>query len=626
MEFYSGASFSGSRCNLGRVNDSKYQTQLIRCLAKSKSSSTGQVANKPVMVGPCPDIARTRMIGQFGRVYALRRQAKGGLGMASEGEKFEYTYTLNTKTADTTIMSERQPLLGEPNTLRYDGDSDTDAPTSKHLVDFDPHGDPDNPREWPSAFKWTLVSLLACMAFTIRDSVTAPSDPASTFTCISVVPVASQIIAELNQGHADPSASALLVTIWELGEAGGPLLIAPLSEIHGRYRVLNTANLLFIAATILTATAGSSVLFITSRFLTGLAVASNVLNPAIIGDLFEPDQRGSAMSLVMLAPLIGGAVGPAVSGAIAQTLGWRQVLWVGVGLAVGCEVLFLTCFRETYKVAILRRRVETLRREGREDVFLAPSVGGGGGVEGVVGLWHSVRRPVEVLFGSGVLMALSLYGSVCFSFFYTMSVTLADILHDVYGFSPALTGSAFMTFSVGSFVAVGVCNFYLDRIYVSLRKKDKAQQGRPEFRLPLSIIGGFALPVAVVAYGWIAQLRLPAPWLLLAVALLGFTELLAWVPLSAYAVDAFGTYSASAMTGVIVTRCLMGTFLPLSVAPLVERFGGYGWAFTVLGVLSLVLAPVPVVVMRYGHRWMFRVIHAHGMEMGDMNNTSIRVS
>ncbi|ROT37829.1 MFS general substrate transporter [Sodiomyces alkalinus F11] len=494
-------------------------------------------------------------------------------------------------------MSERQPLLGDPQTTRrYDQDHDNenengsvhDNLTSKHLVDFDPNGDPENPREWPTAFKWTIVSLLACMAFTV------------TFTCISVVPVASQIVADLNQGHPDPSASALLVTIWELGEAAGPLLIAPLSEIHGRYRVLNTANLLFIAAAVLAATARSPLLFIASRCLTGLAVASNVLNPAIIGDLFDPDERGSAMSLVMLAPLVGGAVGPAISGAIAQTLGWRQVLWVGVGLAVGCELLLLTCFRETYKVSILRGRVGKLRREGHGDVFLAPSAGGGESV----GLWQSVRRPVEVLFGSGVLMALSLYGSVSFSFFYTMSITLADILHDVYGFSPALTGSAFMSFSLGSFVAVGLCNAYLDRIYISLRStRSKTGQGRPEFRLPLSILGGFALPFAVVAYGWIAQLALPAPWLLLAVALLGCTELLAFIPLSAYAVDAFGAYSASAMTGVIVTRCLMGTFLPLSVAPMVERFGGYGWTFTVLGGLSLVLAPVPVVVMRYGHRW-----------------------
>lgn len=78
--------------------------------------------------------------------------------------------------------------------------------------------------------------------------------------------------------------------------------------------------------------------------------------------------------------------------------------------------------------------------------------------------------------------------------------------------------------------------------------------------------------------------------------------MLATLPLMAYVVDAFGMYSASAMTAVIVTRCLMGTFLPLATEPLIEKFG-YGLAFTFLGVLTLGLAPIPIVVMRYGHKW-----------------------
>lgn len=78
--------------------------------------------------------------------------------------------------------------------------------------------------------------------------------------------------------------------------------------------------------------------------------------------------------------------------------------------------------------------------------------------------------------------------------------------------------------------------------------------------------------------------------------------LLVMIPLSAYVVDACGVYSASAMTGVIVMRCLMGTFLPLGEAPLIETFG-YGWGMTMFGLLSLCLAPIPVLVMRYGEKW-----------------------
>lgn len=78
--------------------------------------------------------------------------------------------------------------------------------------------------------------------------------------------------------------------------------------------------------------------------------------------------------------------------------------------------------------------------------------------------------------------------------------------------------------------------------------------------------------------------------------------MLTLIPLMAYVVDAFGLFSASAMTGVIVSRCLMGTFLPLTTAPLVDAFG-YGWGFMVFGAMSLALAPISVVVFRYGERW-----------------------
>ena len=147
-----------------------------------------------------------------------------------------------------------------------------------------------------------------------------------------------------------------------------------------------------------------------------------------------------------------------------------------------------------------------------------------------------------------------------------------------------------------------VCNFTLDRIYVHLRLRSPSGTGKPEYRLPLSILGGILLPFSVAGYGWIAEYRLPVLLLLASVALMGFTLLLTVVPLSAYVVDACGMYSASAMTGVIVTRCLVGTFLPLATAPLAERLG-YGWGFSCLAALSLVLAVVPMLILRFGDKW-----------------------
>lgn len=327
------------------------------------------------------------------------------------------------------IAEETQPLLRSESSANSHKDSHL-----KDIIDFDPNGDSENPLDWPAPYRWSIVALLAVTAFCV------------TFTCISLVPVANEIIKDLNHGRPDKSASVMLVTIWELGEAAGPLFIAPLSEVFGRYPVMNAANILLVSATLLASFATSSHSMVFARFLSGLAVASNVLSPAIVGDMFASEQRGTAMSFIMFAPLLGGAIGPAISGAIAESIGWRTVLWMSAGLAGVCEIVFLTCFRETFKVAILNRRAARLRKEtGNQNLKTLFEIEGAEKKDG--SLWESIMRPVVVFAGSGVLQAISLFGSVSFAYFYVMSTSLPDILEGIYGLNAAETGFAFISFS-----------------------------------------------------------------------------------------------------------------------------------------------------------------------------------
>jgi hypothetical protein len=62
-----------------------------------------------------------------------------------------------------TEADENQPLLptnGEPR-------EDHTSNFGDDIVDFDPNGDPENPMDWPTGFKWGIVALLAFMAFTV---------------------------------------------------------------------------------------------------------------------------------------------------------------------------------------------------------------------------------------------------------------------------------------------------------------------------------------------------------------------------------------------------------------------------------------------------------------------------
>ena len=110
------------------------------------------------------------------------------------------------------------------------------------------------------------------------------------------------------------------------------------------------------------------------------------------------------------------------------------------------------------------------------------------------------------------------------------------------------------------------------------------------------------MPVVVALYGWIPHAHWPVHLLLLAVGLLGVLLILITISLSSYVVDAFGIYSASAMTVVLIARCLGGTLLPLTIPPLTRALG-FGNGFLVLAAICVVLIPLPMAVMHYGRHW-----------------------
>lgn len=136
------------------------------------------------------------------------------------------------------------------------------------------------------------------------------------------------------------------------------------------------------------------------------------------------------------------------------------------------------------------------------------------------------------------------------------------------------------------------CNLLVDRLYIRLQK-GHGDHPYPEARLPLVVASGFLLPFTVALYGWSAERHWSVWILLLSVVLQGWALLACIVPIFTYVTDAFHLYSASALTAVLIARCLAGTFLPLLTAPLDEKVG-YGWGFTILAAGCAVLTPIPV--------------------------------
>jgi MFS family permease len=263
------------------------------------------------------------------------------------------------------------------------------------------------------------------------------------------VPVAGQIMHDLGGGGAPRTAPVLTVTIWELGEAAGPLLIGPLSEAVGRYPVIAAGSAVSVAAAALAATSQSATAFVVLRAVAGAAVTSNVLNPAIVGDMFAPERRGTALTLPMFATLLGSTLGPALGGLITAVCGWRTVLWLSAGLASVCAIAFAFGFRETYVPVILRRRAAQRLGQDVDGPFLhVPAETVEESMEESkripTGIRSSILRPVTVLFGSGVLTALSLFSSIVYAQILVLATTLPEILERNYGLSMTGIGTVFL--------------------------------------------------------------------------------------------------------------------------------------------------------------------------------------
>jgi multidrug resistance protein len=150
-------------------------------------------------------------------------------------------------------------------------------------------------------------------------------------------PGVPQVMAEFHS--TSNLVATFVVSIFLLGYAFGPLVLAPLSELYGRLPVYHTCNILFLIFTIGCAVANNMGMLVAFRFLAGFAgVATVTCGSGTIADLMPVEKRGRAMAFWSLGPILGPIIGPVIGGALCQHVGWRWVFWL-IAIAVSSPSL-----------------------------------------------------------------------------------------------------------------------------------------------------------------------------------------------------------------------------------------------------------------------------------------------
>ncbi|WRT67093.1 uncharacterized protein IL334_004059 [Kwoniella shivajii] len=416
-----------------------------------------------------------------------------------------------------------------------------------------------DPLAWPAAQKWIVTAALSISGFNriIVSTIMAPALPT----------IASELDLTSTQ-----SLSALSAFV--LATAFSPLLAGPLSEVYGRAPVLHITNIWFLAFNIACGFVNTGAGLIASRTLAGFgAGAIYALASGVLGDLWPPEMRGTTISIYLLVPLLGAAVGPIIGGYVEQYTTWRWIFWsTSIVQALTVGICFV-CFRETHRQT-LESKANNPSSKWKIPAFPRHL------------LWKSISVPPKqlALYRSVQLQAiLSGFG---YGILYLLLSTYSSLFTDRYNQSASISGLHYIAICLGEIIGSQIGGRLMD--YLGRKAKQMARSDRfePEYHLPIIFPGAVAAAIGFLLYGWAADRHLH--WIIvdLGALILSLGTQMTGQGLQAYNMDTYPDSRASTSAAVQVFRSMGAFALPLA-GPKMFASLGYGWSNTLLGLVYL---------------------------------------
>ncbi|WP_129668311.1 MFS transporter [Phytoactinopolyspora endophytica] len=127
--------------------------------------------------------------------------------------------------------------------------------------------------------------------------------------------------------------AAPLVSMFLLGYVVVLPLVGRISDVVGRFPVLQGALLVFGAGSLLTAAADGLGDAVLGRFLQGAGGGALVpVTLALVADLWPPERRGMPLGLVGAVQELGSVLGPLFGAAVLAVADWRAIFWINFGV------------------------------------------------------------------------------------------------------------------------------------------------------------------------------------------------------------------------------------------------------------------------------------------------------
>ncbi|KAF1934439.1 MFS general substrate transporter [Didymella exigua CBS 183.55] len=214
-----------------------------------------------------------------------------------------------------------------------------------------------------------------------RPAMTVPSQNLVTWTndadlenpsplASSMIAPATALISRDLKNDSD-TFSVLVVTFFILGYVFGSLLFGRLSEIYGRRPILLASNFIFSIWQLGCALSTSIKMQMAFRLLAGFGGSGCIaIGGGVISDVFDLKERGLAVTVFSVGPLVGPVLGPIVGAYISQDLGWRAIYYFMFITSMIAEIVTFFVVKESNPQTVLCQKRDRLQKLTSTPLFL----------------------------------------------------------------------------------------------------------------------------------------------------------------------------------------------------------------------------------------------------------------
>ncbi len=305
------------------------------------------------------------------------------------------------------------------------------------------------------ASPWQFLVIALCVLFNMVDG----------FDITAMAIVASGVASDL---ELSPDRLGLTFSFALAGMMAGAMLLAPLSDIVGRRKLIIASLVLTGVAITLTANANTLTEFVFLRFVSGLGGGALLASQATMAAEYSPEKyRALAVTVVTAGYPAGAMMTSVIGGQIMPDFGWRGMFWFGGIVTLFMAVVALILLPESLKYLFERRPPNALERSNRILVRLGkpainalPEVG-----NRAPGRKRSMFGNMQLLLSSEHRNATLLLWATFFMCFGTLYFLMSWIprLMEQSGFSAEAGRDAFFLFNLSAIIGVFALGFLATR-------------------------------------------------------------------------------------------------------------------------------------------------------------------